>query len=71
MDQEDDVCFQVELLSAMAAEPSEELVQFYSKIRKLQVKISSRSLKNDGKDTYMQIYGNQGCYRSLFNSVSN
>lgn len=71
MDQEDGVCFQAELLSAMTAEPSEELVQFYSKIRKLQVKISPCSRKNDGKDSYMHIYGNQGCYRSLFNSVYN
>lgn len=71
MGQENYVCLQMQWLSAMIAEPSEELVQFYSKIRKLQVKISSHSFKSDRKDTYMQTYSSWGCYRSLFNSNSN
>lgn len=37
---------------------SEEQFQFYSKIRKLQVKMSSYSFKKDRRDTYMQIDGN-------------
>ena len=59
------------VISKDSRRPAEELVQFYFKIRKLQVKVSSHSFKNDGKDTYMQLYGNQGCYRSLVNSISN
>jgi len=68
--QENCVCIQVQLLSAMVAEPSEELVHFYSKIRKLQVKVSSHSSENYRKDIYMQIHDNQGCYISLLNSIS-